>query len=174
MSTADLEHVLYGSRNADLLDFLHGDLPKQARKATPAKASRPKPRPSKLPAEQGAEEPEEAEGAEGAAPPAAKVMAGKVVAGKENAAGTRRKAGKAAAAANVQSTNMHSFFSKSSATQVEERGVEERGGSGQLRGVKRPMRGGEEADMDDELLEDEGGEEARADAATRTPTPTHP
>ena len=29
MSTADLEHVLYGSRNADLLDFLHGDLPKQ-------------------------------------------------------------------------------------------------------------------------------------------------
>ena len=115
MSTADLEHVLYGSRNADLLDFLHGDLPKQARKATPAKASRPKPRPSKLPAEQGAEEPEEAEGAEGAAPPAAKVMAGK-----ENAAGTRRKGGKAAAAAaNVQSTNMHSFFSKSSATQVQ-------------------------------------------------------
>ena len=97
------------------------------------------------------------------------------MAGKENAAGTRRKGGKAAAAAaNVQSTNMHSFFSKSSATQVEERGVEERGGSGQLRGVKRPMRGEEEADMDDELLEDEGGEEARADAATRTPTLTHP
>ena len=31
MSTVDLEHVLYGNRNADLLDFLHGDLPKQAR-----------------------------------------------------------------------------------------------------------------------------------------------
>ena len=29
VSTVDLEHVLYGSRNADLLDFLHGDLPKQ-------------------------------------------------------------------------------------------------------------------------------------------------
>jgi hypothetical protein len=29
VSTVDLEHVLYGSRNADLLNFLHGDLPKQ-------------------------------------------------------------------------------------------------------------------------------------------------
>ena len=153
----DLEHVLYGNRNADLLDFLHGDLPKQARKTTPVKVSKPKAKQSKLNTagaagakEAEADEAEEDE--EGEEPPA----------GKENA-GKRRKGGKAAAAnAEVQSTNMHSFFSKGAAVQEQQQG-----GSGQRKGVKRAMQGEmeDEVDMDDELLEDEGGEGAGAAAA---------
>ena len=157
VSTVDLEHVLYGNRNADLLDFLHGDLPKQARKTTPVKVSKPKAKQSKLNTagaagakEAEADEAEEDE--EGEEPPA----------GKENA-GKRRKGGKAAAAnAEVQSTNMHSFFSKGAAVQEQQQG-----GSGQRKGVKRAMQGEmeDEVDMDDELLEDEGGEGAGAAAA---------
>merc|ERR1719246_317529 len=143
VNTQDLEHVLYGNRNADLLDFLHGDFPKQARRTTPAKQSKLAPVDAEADAE--AEE-----GEEGEEPPA----------GKENAV-KRRKGGAAAANAPVQSTNMHSFFGRRSGAEAEEpqreREVRSR--------VKRAAGGDEmELDMDDALLEDDGDEEATAAA----------
>jgi len=153
VSTVDLEHVLYGNRNADLLDFLHGDFPKQARRATPVKAaSKPKAKVSKLstagPKEAEAEEAEEGEEGEEAAE-------GKEPrAGKENASGKggKRKGGKAAAAnAEVQSTNMHSFFVKGAAdTNAEGPRMSAKGEM-----AKRSMKG-EVEEEDDEMLVDDG------------------
>jgi len=150
VNTQDLEHVLYGNRNADLLDFLHGDFPKQARRTTPVKQSKPKSKQSKLAPVDAEADAEAEEGEEGEEPPA----------GKENAV-KRRKGGAAAANAPVQSTNMHSFFGRRSGAEAEEpqreREVRSR--------VKRAAGGDEmELDMDDALLEDDGDEEATAAA----------
>ena len=142
VSTADLEHVLYGNRNADLLDFLHGDLPKQARRATPVKQSKPKAKQSKL-------APVDAEAADAADADAEDAEEPR--AGKENA-GKRRKAGVTAASAPVQSTNMHSFFGRGGAEEQE----------GEAGGRVKRAAGGGEMDMDDELLEDDVGDDAAA------------
>ena len=139
VTMGDFDGVLYGNRNADLLDFLHGDFPKGAYKAdrqTPLKRAVSKPRKPKPAAGEGGDGDGDGDGEAG-------------VANKEN--GSKRKKG-AAAEAPVQSTNMHHFF-----------GAKPAGAEGDEADVTTPskMETGEGDDEDDE--DDDEDEEEAAD-----------
>ena len=153
-----LEQVLYGSRNADLLDFLHGDFPKQARRATPVKTrAAPKPKRAK-PAKPEAEGEEAEEGEEAAA-------------GKENDKGAKRQKAKAAAAAEkpVQSTTMHHFFGAKPDAGPEEAAPAARARAradedDELLGEDVGARGGRRMVEEDDEEDDEEAPEAADDA----------
>ena len=157
VTMADFDGVLYGNRNADLLDFLHGDFAKGAYKEgrqTPQKRAASKPRKPK---------PAAGEGGDGDGDGDGDGEAG--VANKEN--GSKRKKG-AAAEAPVQSTNMHSFFgSKPAGAEGDEAEATtpskmETGEDDEEEDDEEGDEEDDEEDDDNELLEDVPGEEAGA------------